>query len=334
MPWEQLTCSGPLPRDPYVGPGPAVDICCENGELLDESRGLGLSYSLHRPARLDGLHPVVIYSAPMNWGGRFPRTPVAHYLAAHMARAGYLAINVTRMDSDRFILAQDIATVGNPQKYIRDIIRDPSAPHQRFLDYSFLIDRVLAWNTSGQLAGHVDADRIGMCGHSFGAKTTMALIGERIGPSRRSYRDARLKAALILSLGPSVAPEDPSDIYDDIRIPLCFMGGSRDFSWDRPGPPEDRVRPYYWTDAPVQYKVVLKGADHLTFPGGRADAGVASTRERRNHQFIRSIALAFWDGHLRGDEDAATWLRGGLHDALRGNGRAEHRLGTDARVPK
>lgn len=247
-----------------------------------------------------------------------------------MARAGYVAINVVHTDSDRFILHRDITAVRDIRKYIHDTIRDPDTPHNRFLDIVFLIDSILGWNAEGPLAGHIDAGRIGLCGHSFGAKTAMALIGERIGPSRRSYRDERVKAAIIYSLGPSVQPEDPSDVYQDIRIPVCFMGGSRDFSWDKPGPLEDRLRPYHWLDAPVRYKVVLKGADHLTFPGGRAEAGAATTRERRNHQFIRSVSEAFWDAHLRDDVYARQWLGEGLRRALRGNGWMEAAPVSDA----
>lgn len=322
-----MTCSGPLPHDPYVGTHPPVDITAESGVLFDESRGLGLTYWLHRPAHLSGPHPVVIYSKPMDWGGRHANAPSARYIAEQMARAGYLVVNVAQMDSDRFILPLDISTVHDVRKYMYEMIRDPAKPHQRFLDFSFLIDTVVDWNAAGSLAGHIDTGRIGMCGHSFGARTTMALIGERIGPSRRSYRDARIKAAIIYSLAPSVAPEDPADVYGDIRIPVCVMAGSRDFSWDKPAPPEDRVRPYFRMDAPAQYKVVLKGADHLTFPGGRADKGVASTRERRNHQFIRSISQAFWDAHLREDDRARGWLGDDLRSALRGNGSLEFRPG-------
>ncbi|MEN3973513.1 hypothetical protein [Emcibacter sp. SYSU 3D8] len=333
-PWDNLTCSGPLPHDPYAGSRSPADICSDSGSLYDEARGLGLTYSLHRPARPDGLLPVVIYSAPMNWGGRFPATPSAYYIAEHLARAGYLAVNIRSTDSDRFVLPQDIATVPDPRTYIRDAIRDPERPRNRFLDMGFLLDKMLGWNSTGALAGHIDGERIGICGHSFGARTAMALIGERIGPARLSYRDARLKAAMVYSLGPSVAPGNLAPVYGDVRVPVCFMGGSRDFSWDTPAPPADRVRPYYWTNAPVQYKIVLKGADHLTFPGGRAETGVANRRELRNLQFIRSISLAFWDAHLRGDAGALDWLRSGLGDALRGNGRGEFRLGSEAESSK
>ena len=321
--WDRIVRPRPLPADPYMSRQDSA-VAMEQGRLFDQSRDLGVSYTVHRPAELSGLHPVVIYSTPMDWGVRRP-TPTAFYLAEHMARAGYIAINIGKSDSDRFVVPHDVDTIADQQAYMRQVAFSDHTHHERFRDLSFVIDMIERWNETGPLAGHVDCARIGMCGHSFGGHTTLALIGQRIGAGRRSYRDPRIKAAIIYSVSPAASPNAPDGIYADIRLPVCHMSGTDDYSWGIVTLPEDRLWPYHKTTAPDQYAVVLKGADHRSFDGGRDARGTANGRERLNLQLIRSISLAFWDAHLRGDPAARRWLRSELPRVMRGKGRSMFR---------
>jgi predicted dienelactone hydrolase len=325
MPLDVLTCSGPLGRDSYVPDRPAGRITTTSGRFFDASRDLGMSWVLHRPEAPEEPMPVVVYATPMDWGGRRRRTPLAGYLGEHLARHGYASLHVHEHDSDRYVFPHPVEEAPDQRAYVRDSIRDGDRGHHRFLDLVFVLDQLESWNRTGPLAGMLDMGRLGMAGHSYGARSTLALLGERIGTSRRSYRDRRIRAGMIYSVAPSVPPDTPESIYEDIDIPVCVMAGGRDFSWDTPSLPSDRLTPFRKMRQSPRYMVMLKGADHLTFPAGRAEAGTANPRERRNHQLIRAISLAFWDAFLLGDETARSWLDRELAAAMKGNGRAESR---------
>src|SRR3989442_7200534 len=76
-------------------------------------------------------------------------------------------------------------------------------------DVSFAIDHILGTD------GLVDADRIGMAGHSFGGWTTLTTTA----------RDRRIRAAVPLAPAGGASP-----------LPVNVLRESVDFRWDREGP--------------------------------------------------------------------------------------------------
>jgi hypothetical protein len=69
---------------------------------------------------------------------------------------------------------------------------------------------------------------------------------------------------------------------------------------------EERARP--WRDLPANGKnwlVVIEGAEHLTFSGGRPLHPVPPHMQRA----IEEATLAFWDLELNGDERAKSLLQ-------------------------
>ena len=83
--------------------------------------------------------------------------------------------------------------------------------------------------TRGQFCGRLDLDRLGMCGHSYGAITTQAVSGQSYGLQGQAYTDSRIKAAIALSPSmPSLG--GTSKTFAMVKIPWLLMTGTDDNS--------------------------------------------------------------------------------------------------------
>ena len=81
---------------------------------------------------------------------------------------------------------------------------------------------------------------------------------------------------------------------------------------------EERTRPFH--DLPAtghHWLLVIEGAEHLTFSGGRPLQPVPPTMQAA----IEAASLAFWDLELKGDERAKSLLQ---PDALSSQGMRVH----------
>jgi fermentation-respiration switch protein FrsA (DUF1100 family) len=128
-------------------------------------------------------------AAPATRGRPYPLVVFAHGLGgapqdyaallASWASAGYVVA------APRFPLSSS-ATPGGPDG--GDVVDQPA-------DMSFVIDSVLALDaqSSGTLAGMVDAAEIGAAGHSNGAITVLGLVADTC------CRDPRVKAAVVMA---------------------------------------------------------------------------------------------------------------------------------------
>jgi pimeloyl-ACP methyl ester carboxylesterase len=196
-------------------------------------------------------------------------------------------------------------------------------------DVSFVIDHILGTD------GLVDADRIGMAGHSFGGWTTLTTTA----------RDRRIRAAVPLAPAGGASP-----------LPVNLLRESVDFRWGREVPtlyvvadrdsllPLAGMHELLERTPAAKRMVVLEDADHLHF----CDR-VEETHElfrtmpqdplfediqkaippitelvpgERAHLAIRGLAAAHLDAHLRGDAAAARLLAGDVRAALAERGVA------------
>ncbi len=264
-------------------------------------------------------------------GAPYPLIVFAHGLSSfrrqsasytqHLASHGYIVA------APDFPLS-NLGTPGGPR--LAAVLEQPE-------DVSFLIDRLLEFNdTDGHLLhGAIDADAIGLTGHSLGALTTLLTV---YGPSR----DPRVTAALAIA-SPGCFLTD--DIAGDASVPLLVLGGSRDLLT----PPASNRRAYEVANSP-RYLVEIAGADHTRFadvdlddtavlnlalPALRAsalatdattvsqalggDTGACqrdtapSTDEllapERQRELLRAFATPFFDAYLRGSDEAGAFLR-------------------------
>lgn len=267
-----------------------------------------------------GRHPLVAFSH--GFGGHRRQST---FLCTHLASHGYVVAAVDHTGNTIVEMMQLMLAAQSGQE-----IADPLAALRQFVelrpaDVGFAIDRVAA----SDLGSHVDLERLGVTGHSFGGWTTLAYTA----------RDRRIRAALPLAPAGGRTP-GPTEV----------LAEALSFDWGRPVPTlylvadGDSILPYAGmedllgrTPAPKQM-VVLQNADHMHFcdrieevhemfrsmpPPGEFEHLARSIRpiaelcpSEHAYLFVRGLGLAHMDAHLRGDEAAAKLLAGDVRSLL------------------
>lgn len=319
---DTITCGGPRPVEPY--PARLETIVTERRTLVDEARGASIDCIIRRPASaVTAALPVVINSLPAPWRATEPRVSMRH-LTRYLAAAGYAVVDVHHRTSDRRLFPVTVGDAGPKTGYAQQRILDISEHRHRFLDIGLLLDGLERWNAAGALKGPVDLARTGIGGHSLGALTALSLVGLRWPPAFDSHRDPRIRAVIVYSTAL------PGDLVSDrmvsgLDVPCLHMTGTRDKSIDGSEGAVEKLRAYHRSPSGDQYALVLRGADHQTFGGQRADQLLANRREQLCHQFIRCASLAFWDAYLKDNNHARDWLRHRLGPQLGRDGKIQFR---------
>ena len=164
-------------------------------------------------------------------------------------------------------------------------------------DVSFVIDELTALPDDDPLAGHVDAERIAVGGHSLGAATTFAVA------CNSCCRDERIDTTIPVAGG--TLPMEGGDYEDPPGVPMLLVHGA-----------QDQVVPVDVGDAmfeifdPVWY-LRPAAADHVTVFVGEEG------------RLFADAAVAFLDAHLMGDEGALA----AFGDEVTASGVAEWRTG-------
>ena len=271
-----------------------------------------------------GRHPLVAFSH--GYGGHRRQST---FLCTHLASHGFVVAAVDHTGNTMLEVVRGVmtlrsgGTLPHPDTVLREFVV------LRPADVSFAIDHVLGTD------GLVDADRIGMAGHSFGGWTTLTTTA----------RDRRIRAALPLAPAGGASPipsnllRESVDLRWSREVPTLYVVADRDSILPLAGMQELFAR----TPA-TKRMVVLEDADHLHF----CDR-VEETHElfrtmpqdplfediqkaippiaelvpgERAHLAIRGLALAHMDAHLRGDAAAARLLAGDVRAALAERGVA------------
>jgi pimeloyl-ACP methyl ester carboxylesterase len=178
----------------------------------------------------------------------------------------------------------------------------------------------------------IDAERIGMSGHSFGGWTTLMVAG----------RDRRIRAALPLAPAGGWSPLPSRPLTDALDfawgrdVPTLFLVADSDTILPLRGMHELLAR-----TSSTKQMVILANADHMHFcdqieqihelfrmmPPPIFDQVVHAIKPITElsapegaYRFTRGLGLAHMDAHLRGVEPAARFLAGDLIDVLRSQG--------------
>lgn len=314
-----------LGPDPYTGVTGPLPIVREEGKVFDEARGIATRYQLSRPERLEGKLPAIVFSPGRPFGKGRPAPPT-EWLDNHLAAHGYIAITIWHTGADAFVMDGAPADKEALRRFMLETNHDWDRAHDRFLDLSFMMDVLATWQEGeGPLAGYIDLERIGVSGYSFGARTALGVLGEKVGAQARSYKDARIKAGIAYSPTPVWAQADLAETFADIDTPILHLSGTADRIWTEPILPEDRTAAYHAITAADQSLLVLNGADHVTFAGSRPRGDYHRHNEARHHQLIRAASLAFWDGYLRDDGAAKAWLTGEFPRVLGRDGKVRRK---------
>ena len=151
-----------------------------------------------------GSYPVIVFSH-----GAGGSQSCCEALTRHWATYGYVTLQPTHDDSTvqrRNAGEEDI----NFLKAVRDALKKPSLWQSRPQDISFVLDSMPALKKRiPALAGKLDAEHIGVGGHSMGAFTADAIAGALVDlPTHpaTNFADPRAKAVLLLS------PQGPGGI--------------------------------------------------------------------------------------------------------------------------
>lgn len=230
------------------------------------------------------------------------------YLGNHWAARGYLVVFLQHPGSD-------ISVFKNiPLDQRKTAIRKAVGMQSfllRIMDIPSVLDQLNRWNKAEGhlLEGRMNLMRIGMSGHSYGAKTTQAVSGQRTLRGRRLFPDTRIKAAIAFSPSSSRRNKDPEEIFGTVKIPWMLMTGTRDIT--RMGGADMKSRLAVFPALPPggKYQLVLHGAHHSAFTDRTLPADRAP-RNKNHHRVILSISTAFWDAWLHDNALARAWLDG------------------------
>lgn len=254
----------------------------EDQVWTDAARSYAMAVRIYGPAPREGNGPFPVVILSHGAGGN---RSAFDSLSAYLATLGHLCVTLTHDDTR------------------------PSSRLERPADVSFALDVILgAAPPSPLLAGRVDRDRVGMVGHSFGAFTTLAIMGS-------TFREATLPGAPYVNLadprvraGVPLSPQGPGILglnehsWDGITRPVFTLRGTLDTSVETPDP-ATRDLPYQLMPPRDKYHAILEGADHSDF----SDNGIGHHGDTFSRWYFPAIA-AFFDATLRNRATARDWL--------------------------
>ncbi len=201
--------AGPSEASPTLGHR-VLDI-----EWLDADRQRPVPARLYLPqqASPDGPVPLVVFSHGLG-GSRMGYS----YLARHWADAGMASLHPQNVGSDNRLWR------GNPLDLVQRLqsaARDAEAL-ARVLDLRFALDQVLA-SDQGRL---IDASKIAVAGHSYGANTAMLVAGAQVNKDSANLgelRDQRLQAAILISAPPLLGQGPAQQVLGAVTTPTLHI---------------------------------------------------------------------------------------------------------------
>jgi predicted dienelactone hydrolase len=290
----------PTAYDPLaVAEGDATSLTLS---FRDERRDRTIPVRVYLPAATTPA-PVIVWSHGL--GGSRDNSP---YLGTHWSKRGYVCVFLQHPGSDEAVWRDA------PLRERMGALRAAASMANlrlRCEDVGKALDQIALWHADDQheLHGRLDLERVGMCGHSFGAQTTQCVGGQSAPLVGARFRDDRIDAALPMSPAPP-ARGDVRKAFGDVRIPWLLMTGTHDGSPIDDRDPATRREVYPALPTTIdRYELVLHEAEHSAF-GETPLRGETKARKATHHRSILALSTAFWDCHLRGDAAARAWLHG------------------------
>jgi len=255
--------------------------------LAAPERGDDLTVRVTAPVSGTGL-PVVVFSH--GFGGSLDKyAPLADFWAAN----GFVVLQPTHLDS------RTLAVTSEDPRY-------PTIWRVRIDDLVRVLDEIdtLVAAVPG-LAGRVDATRIAVAGHSWGAQTASTLLGAGVrdasGTPGEDFADKRVTAGVLLSLtgtGESLTPFAAENFpfmhpeFSSLTTPALIVTGDNDQSLlSTRGP--DWFTDAYFMSPGAQHLLTLFGGEHSL--GGIVGYGSAETTDENPERvaLIQRITTAY-----------------------------------------
>jgi predicted dienelactone hydrolase len=284
--------------------GPLAICVADDLTLHDEARGKNLPYKVSFPDG-DGLYPVIVFSH--GFGGHKDAFAA---ISRHWASHGYIVIHPTHADGMQR-RQFDRAAGGGPYGRLGmgGLVRglnDPVRIADRVADIVLLMDSLAEIaKATPALAGRIDAERIGVGGHSFGAYTAMLIGGVTVdlgGGRGRSFRDERVRCILPISAQGTGQQGLTERSWAGLTIPMMTITGTRDRGVGGQGV-EWKKEPYAFSSPGDKYLVVIDGANHLSFGGALRPRGEEITG------ILKLGSTRFWDAWLKNSQPARDYLQ-------------------------
>ena len=315
-----LLCAPALHAQPvapavsYAAPA-VVEVAQIATVWRDEKRRRDVPVKVFYP-RATGPFPLIILSHGLG-GSRDGLDYIGHFWATH----GYVCAQIQHIGTDESVWrgapdeAAARAALSRAASNLTNILNRPR-------DVTFAIDQMLALNgdTKSELNGKINADEIGVAGHSLGGFTALASAGETLigGGATLNLGDPRIKACVAMS-----APINPNgalaDQFAEFVTPTFYAVGADDNSVL--GATIAHRQIYDVIDAPDQYLLILAGADHMALGGQRLGDDLPG--DAAIHALVQTATLAFWDAELKGNEAAKSWLKDDFSAELEGKSSFE-----------
>jgi predicted dienelactone hydrolase len=262
--------------------------------------------------------PVLLYITGLYGGGAS-----SSFLAEYLARHGYVVVgpdfNDTKPPTYKDQVAWNRLRKGNtfkniwePLKLGREFFKDMEHDPGRLINYLdtrrisqalFIIEQIVKLSDAKDSFFYrlIDKEQIGLCGHSLGGVTVLAMIG--CDPEKKYY-SSRVKAALLLS--PGVYPFEKA--LTNIRVPMMVMVGEDDPP--NLGPSDVPRQTVYFKGPPPKYLCIIKGGEHLDFTNDVCGNTLLDecVRTKEKAEVICSYGLAFLDKYLRHSDSTSAQL--------------------------
>ena len=214
--FRQLTAKDPTGRRDL-----SVDVWYPTAK---GTTGSAARYALLPTAYIDS--PVAIAGAPVA-DGSYPLIVYSHGSGGQKFIASFMT---ERLAAQGFVV---VAADHTGDTAIDRVTNTTAVPDQNDLnrpaDVSRLIDDMLARSTSSgdAFSGRVDADRIGVVGHSYGGYTAVATVSGHATPLGKVTPDPRVKA--IVAHAPYTLRLTPAELAAD-TVPTMLIAGTKDIT--------------------------------------------------------------------------------------------------------
>lgn len=273
-------------ESPHVEP---TLYTARNLDWVDAARNREVPVKLYLPAQTaaGSTLPLVLFSHGIGGSREGYR-----YLGRYLASMGYASLHVQHIGSDRRLWG------GNPFSLISRLSGAAQTEEAlaRVQDVKFALDQLLA----SEYSQRIDAKRIAVAGHSYGANTTLLLAGASVPLNGKTLtlRDSRVSAAIMLSAPPFYGLGDPREMLGTIDIPTLHITATGD-DINIPGyfsGVDDRISIFQATAEKTRSQKVLavfKDGSHSVFTDRMGTGG--TTLNPKIKVATRKLALAFLD---------------------------------------
>lgn len=271
-------------------------------DWVDHARGRPVPARLYWPiaARPDAPVPLVVFSHGIG-GSRCGYS----YLGRHWSAHGIASLHVQHVGSDAALWrGNPFGVVGRLQAAARE-----QEAIARAADVRFALDRMLS-DATGARAASVDRQRLVAAGHSYGANTTLLTVGAQVVRAGRTIdcRDARFRAAVIISAPPFYGEPDLAAVLGPVSVPTLHVTATDDVI-EIPGYRSgavDRLAVFEAIAHPHKWLAVFSGGSHSMFTDRSLTGGPWLNPQVK--AATAELALAFLGWTFEGDGAAlATW---------------------------